>query len=120
MPKPPQMLRVTNEAIFLLLGALIIYVALTGHYMFNPRGIAWIVMAGLLIVYGLVTMRWRAEKRLVAWIRGGSLIIVGLIMLSLAYATMATITPLLITAGAVLALRGFIVVALVLTGKVSS
>jgi hypothetical protein len=120
VPNPPQTLRVTNEAIFLLLGALIIWVALTGHYMFNPRGIAWIVMAALLIVYGLVTMRWRADKRVVAWIRGGSLILVGLIMLSLAYATMATTTPLLITAGAVLAARGFIVVALILSGKISS
>jgi hypothetical protein len=114
---PPPILRVMNDAVFLMLGVLIIWVALTGHYMFNPRSVAWMAVSGLLIVYGLVTMRWRGGERIVAWVRGGSLILVGLLMLSLAYATMATITPLLIVAGAILAARGLIVMALVLTGK---
>ncbi|HEV3219908.1 MAG TPA: hypothetical protein VGZ48_09055 [Candidatus Acidoferrales bacterium] len=117
MPKPPQMLRVTNEIIFVLLGALIIGVSLTGHYMFNPRSVAWLTMSGLLIVYGLVTMRWRGGEGVIGWIRGGSLILVGLMMISLAYATMAMVTPLLITAGGILAARGLIVSALVLRGK---
>jgi hypothetical protein len=114
---PPPILRVMNDAVFLLLGVLIIWVALTGHYMFNPRSVAWMAVSGLLIVYGLVTMRWRSGERAIGWIRGGSLILVGALMLSLAYATMRTITPLLIAAGAILAARGLIVMALVLTGK---
>ena len=117
MPNPPKMLRLTNEAVFLLLGALFMWLAFTGHYMFNPRSIAWLAMSGLLIVYGLVTMRWRGGERIVAWVRGGSLILVGLLMLSLAYATMRMVTPLLIAAGAILAARGLIVVALVFGGK---
>jgi hypothetical protein len=108
-----------NEAVFLLLGSLFIWLALTGHFMFNPRSLAWLAMSGLLIVYGLVTMRWRGGERIVAWVRGGSLILVGLLMLSLAYATMGMVTPLLIAAGAILAARGLIVVALVLSGKVA-
>ncbi len=117
MANPSQLLRVVNEAVFLLLGALFIWLALTGRYLFNPRSLAWLAMSGLLIVYGLVTMRWRGGERIVAWVRGGSLILVGLLMLSLAYATMAWVTPLLIAAGAILAARGLIVVALVLSGK---
>ncbi|MFZ0820022.1 MAG: hypothetical protein WAM91_08120 [Candidatus Acidiferrales bacterium] len=77
-------------------------------------------MSGLLIVYGLVTMRWRGGARIVAWVRGGSLILVGLLMLGLAYATMGMVTPVLIAAGAILAGRGLIVVALVLSGKVAN
>jgi hypothetical protein len=108
-----------NEAVFLLLGSLFIWLALTGHFMFNPRSIAWLAISGLLIVYGLATMRWRGGARIVAWVRGGSLILVGILMLSLAYATMAMVTPLLVAAGTILAARGLIIVALVFSGKVA-
>jgi hypothetical protein len=117
VPKPPQTLRLMNEGVFLLLGALFIWLAFTGHYMFNPRSPAWLAMSGLLIVYGLVTMRWGGGERVVAWVRGGSLVLVGLLMLALAYATMGMVTPMLIAAGAILAARGLIVVALVVSGK---
>jgi hypothetical protein len=113
------MLRLVNEAVFLLLGALFIWLAITGHYMFDPRSPSWLAMAGVLIVYGLVTMRWRGGERTVARIRGGALILVGLLMLSSAYASWASVTRILIAAGATLAARGVIVIALILGGKVA-
>ena len=117
MPNTAQMLRILNEGIFVLLGALIIWVALTGHYFFNPASLAWMAMSGLLVVYGLATMPWRGGDRLLAWIRGGALILVGLLMFSLIRARMAWVTPTLIAAGGILAARGLIVVALTLAGK---
>lgn len=98
----------------MLLGVFIIWVALTGHYFFDPRTLAWLLLAGLLAVYGLVTIAWRGPERTVAWVRGGSLMVVGLLMLGLSQARMWQVTPLLIGAGAVLAARGVIVATLVL------
>jgi hypothetical protein len=102
---PNQLLRLLIELIFVLLGALLIWVAFNGHYLnVDPRSIGWLLLAGLLTVYGLVTIQWRGADRGTAFVRGGSLIIVGL----------AWVTPLLIVAGVALAARGVIVGALVL------
>jgi hypothetical protein len=102
------------EIVFVLLGGLLVLIAVTGRYLFNPRSLAWLLLAGLLVFYGLVTIRWRTGDRLMAWIRGGSLILVGLVMLGLSHVTMEWVTPLLLLAGGGLAARGIIVSALVL------
>jgi hypothetical protein len=47
-------------------------------------------------------------------VRGGSLIIVGLVMLSLSHVMLKWVGPMLMIAGATLALRGLIIAALVL------
>jgi hypothetical protein len=112
---PNQLLRLLIELIFVLLGALLIWVAFNGHYLnVDPRSIGWLLLAGLLTVYGLVTIQWRGADRGTAFVRGGSLIIVGLAMLGLSRAKMEWVTPLLIVAGVALAARGVIVGALVL------
>ncbi len=115
MTSPNQLLRLLIELIFVLLGALLIWVAFSGHFLnVDPRSIGWLLLAGLLVVYGLVTIRWRGAERSVALVRGGSLMVVGLAMLGLSRATMEWVTPLLIVAGAALVARGVIVAALVL------
>lgn len=105
------MLRALYEMVFVLLGALIIWVAITGHYFFDPRSTAWLLLAGLLAIYGLVTIRWRGPERGINWVRGGSLMLLGLVMLALSRARMNQVMPLLIGAGVVLAGRGVIVAA---------
>ena len=115
MAYPAHFLRVLPEMIFIFLGVLIIWVALTGHYFFDPRSTAWLLLAGLLAIYGLVTIRWRGPERGIHWVRGGSLMLTGLVMLALSRAKMGQVVPLLITAGVALAGRGLIVAGLVLS-----
>lgn len=114
MRNPAQLFRLANEFVFLLLGALLVWVALTGHYMFDPRSLAWLFLAGLLAIYGLVTIRWRGGERSIAWVRGGSLMVLGIVMLFLTRATILWVTPLLLIAAGALIARGVIVSALVL------
>jgi hypothetical protein len=117
MANPSHFLRVLPEIVFVFLGVLVIWVATTGHYFFDPRSMAWLLLAGLLAIYGLVTVRWRGPERGINWVRGGSLMLIGLIMLALSRARMNQVTPLLIVAGVVLASRGVIVAALVLAAS---
>jgi hypothetical protein len=111
---PAQLFRLSSEFVFILLGGLLIWIAVTGRYLFNPRSLAWLLLAGLLAFYGLVTIRWRTGDRVIAWIRGGSLMLVGLVMLGLSHVTLQWVTPLLLLAGGGLAARGVIVSLLVL------
>jgi hypothetical protein len=109
-----QLFRLMNELVFVLLGALLAWAAYTGHYYFDPRSAMWLLLAGLLVAYGAVAMVWSSGPRSIAIVRGGSLIIVGLEMLSLAHVKLRWVEPMLIFAGAVLALRGLILAVLVL------
>jgi hypothetical protein len=112
---PNQLLRLMIELVFVLLGALLIWVAVSGHFLnVDPRSTGWLVLAGLIAVYGLTTIRLRGADRAVSFARGGSLIIVGLAMLGLSRVRMEWVSPLLIVAGAALAARGVIVASLVL------
>jgi hypothetical protein len=115
-----QLFRLLNEVIFLMLGALLVWVALTGRYYFDPSGAAWLLLAGLLVGYGVVAMVWSAGSRAIAIVRGGSLIVVGLVMLSLARVTLRWVEPMLMTAGVTLGVRGIIVSALVMRTSPSS
>jgi hypothetical protein len=109
-----QLFRLMNEVVFVLLGALLAWAAFTGHYYFNPRSMAWLLLAGLLIAYGVVAAMWSSGPRSIAIVRGGSLIIVGLIMLSLSHVILRWVQTMLMLAGATLALRGLIVAVLVM------
>jgi hypothetical protein len=109
-----QLFRLMNEVVFVLLGALLAWAAFTGHYYFNPRSMMWILLAGLLVAYGAVAAMWSSGPRSIAIVRGASLIIVGLIMLALSHVILRWVQPMLIIAGAALALRGLIVAVLVM------
>jgi hypothetical protein len=110
----PQLFRLMNELVFVLLGALLAWAAFTGHYYFDPRSTMWLLLAGLLVAYGAAAVVWSSGPRSIAIVRGGSLIIVGLVMLSLSHVILRWVEPMLIFAGAILAARGLIVAALVL------
>jgi hypothetical protein len=109
-----QLSRLLNEVVFVLLGALLAWAALTGHYYFNPRSMTWLLLAGLLVAYGVVAAMWSSGPRSISIVRGVSLIIVGLIMLALSHVILRWVQPMLILAGAALALRGLIVAVLVM------
>jgi len=101
----------------MLAGALLLFVGLSGQYMFNARRPSWLVLAAILVFWGLRT--WRRARliavrnlRLAAQLGGASLILVGTIMLSLAWARLGLVGPLLATAGAVFVLRGLLTAAI--------
>ena len=80
--------------IFVVIGALLLWVALAGRYLFDPRQPSWLILAAVLIVWGIYT--WlRARKvapprtRLAMRIGGASVALVGSIMASLAWAPFA-------------------------------
>jgi hypothetical protein len=109
-----QLFRLMNEVVFVLLGALLAWAAYTGHFYIDPRGVMWLLLAGLLVAYGVVALMWSSGPRSIAIVRGGSLIIVGLVMLSLSHVILRWVAPMLMIAGAALALRGIIIAVLVM------
>jgi hypothetical protein len=113
MASPSHTFRVVNEFVFMMVGALLVFFALTGRYLFNPRRPSWIALSVVLILWGLATWsRARVSRlpaeRLVAKIAGGSLTAAGLIMLSLAWAPFRWAGWLLVATGSIFVLRGLV------------
>jgi hypothetical protein len=112
-----RLFRIVNETIFVVIGALLLWVALAGRYLFDPRQPSWLILAAVLIAWGIYTWN-RARKvavprtRLGMRIGGSSVALVGLIMASLAWAPFAWAGPLLGAAGGVFVLRGLVTAAI--------
>ena len=108
-----QLFRIVNEMVFIVFGALLLWVSLSGRYFFDARQPSWLILAGVLVIWGLYTWR-RAHRvgpprtRLAMKIGGGSVTLVGLIMASLAWAPFAWGGLLLGAAGGVFVLRGLV------------
>jgi hypothetical protein len=106
--------------VFMLAGALLLFVGLTGRYLFDARRPSWLLLAALLVFWGL--RAWRQARllavrklRYAAQLSGASLMIVGLIMLSLAWVKFGLIGPLLALAGIVFIARGLVTAAILAT-----
>ena len=101
----------------MLAGGLLLWVALTSQYLFNARKPSWLVLAAILVVWGF--RGWRNARlvavrgaRMAGRVAGSSLVLVGLIMLSLAWAPLLWAGRLLAIAGGVFVLRGLVVAAI--------
>jgi hypothetical protein len=117
MLKPANLFRMMSEFVFILLGGVLVWLALSNRLVFaasfNPRSPAWMALGVVLIYWGarglVKTARAaRTSDRLVAQVGGASLILVGLMMLSLAMLQFRGVSMILAAAGGVLALRGLI------------
>lgn len=111
MVTPQHLFRMLNEMIFVLLGALLLGLAASGRYFFDPRRPAWLVLGAVLIVWGArVWMRSgryaTVSARAIEGIRGASLAAVGALMLSLAWVALRWAGVVLGVAGGILILRG--------------
>src|SRR3954465_8724907 len=102
-----------NEMVFMLAGALLLWVSLTSRFLFDARRPSWLLLAAILVIWGV--RGWRRARliavrrlSLVARIGGASLILVGAIMLSLAWAPFIWVSRLLALAGCLFILRGFV------------
>jgi hypothetical protein len=110
MLTPQQLLRITIEIIFVLLGGLVVWLGLTGHILFDRRKQGWLLLSLAVILWGLRALfkpvRWwsRTEQ----WTRGLSLTLLGLVMLAISRVPFLWVGRLLALAGLLLVVRGLI------------
>jgi hypothetical protein len=116
MLTPERMLRFSIELIFVLLGALVAWLALRGRIFVDRHGKFWLILSIVLILWGLRVLyqpgQWWARGE--NWTRGLSLLLLGVLMLAIIRAPFAWVGPMLATGGAVLAVRGIVASALIL------
>ena len=116
MLTPERLLRVTIELIFVLLGALVAWLALRGHILVDRHGRMWLILSIVLLLWGLRVLyqpgQWWAKWE--NWTRGLSLALLGILMLVITRVPFDWVGPMLVAGGSVLVLRGVVASALVL------
>jgi hypothetical protein len=116
MLTPQQVLRITIEIIFVMLGGLVVWLGLTGHILFDRRKPGWLLLSVALILWGVRALykpgQWWSRKE--QWTRALSLTLLGLVMLTISRVPFLWVGRLLALAGIVLMLRGLIGSALIL------
>ncbi len=110
MLKPQQVLRITIELIFVLLGGLVIWLGLSGQIFFDRRKPAWLVLSAALILWGLRALYRPGQwwSRWEHWTRGLSLTLLGVVMLAIARVPFLWVGRMLAVGGALLVLRGLL------------
>src|SRR5208282_2015958 len=115
MLTPQRALRLVIEVIFVLLGVLVIWLALTGRVLVERHKPSWLILGGALIAWGLRALygpnKWWARWE--NWTRGLSLTLLGVVILAIARAPFLWVAPLLAAAGILMVARGIIGAALV-------
>jgi hypothetical protein len=115
MLTPQRALRLMIEVIFVLLGVLVIWLALTGRILVERHKLSWLILSGALILWGLRALygpnKWWARWE--NWTRGLSLTLLGVVMLAISRVSFEWVGPLLAAAGVVMSLRGILGAALV-------
>ena len=118
MRSATDLLRVFIEFVFILLGSMILWVAVTGRYFFDRRDLRWIALGTALFLFGAQGL-WRCRKSPGATedlVRGVSHVLVGLLMLGVAALPFGFEGPLLGIAGGILIFRGLANAVLVFRG----
>jgi hypothetical protein len=116
MLSPDRVMRVTIEALFVALGALVVWLGATRHIFFDRSSLGWLGVAVLLILWGARGL-WKPTRLLTRaenWTRGLSLVTIGLLMAAISRVPVAWVAPALAGTGAVLAMRGLIGAVLIL------
>jgi hypothetical protein len=119
MLTPQQMLRIIIEIIFVLLGALVTWLGLSGHilvsFLNERQRPGWLVLSVAVILWGLRALykpvRWWSRTE--TWTRGISLTLLGAVMLAISRVPFTWVGPLLAVAGVLLTMRGLMGIALI-------
>ncbi|MGC1617675.1 MAG: hypothetical protein WA765_04235 [Candidatus Acidiferrum sp.] len=115
MLTPERVLRLMIEVIFVLLGVLVIWLALSSRISVERHKPSWFILSGALILWGLRALygpnKWWARWE--NWTRGLSLTLLGVVMLAISRVPFEWVAPLLATAGVLMCLRGVVGAALV-------
>src|SRR6266849_1186625 len=110
MLSPARLTQLLTEFVFVLLCALVIWLAANGRIYFDRHGVAWLALSVGLIAWGLLALAkpgqfWAKWQK---WNRGGSLVLLGLVMLSISRVPFDWVVKLLAVAGVILLLRGIL------------
>jgi len=110
MLTPDRTLRLLIEFIFMLLGALMVWIGSTGHFRFgfDPRGKGWLLLSIAFLLWGARAL-YRPGKywsRWEDWLRGASLLLIGMCMVGISRVPFTWVGPLLAACGGLLLLRG--------------
>ena len=110
MLTPQRLLRIVIEVIFVLLGALAVWLGLSGQLFFDRHSPTWMILSAALILWGLRALYKPGQwwSRWEHWIRGVSLILLGTIMLAMSRAPFSWVGRLIAAAGVVLVFRGLL------------
>lgn len=110
MPNAASLLRLINEFIILLLGALLILLALTRGVALPSKPVAMVALGVALAYWGVRAgmRREREVSRSLGNIRSGSLILVGILVVAIPLLPLRYADLLLGSAGAILVIRGLL------------
>ncbi len=115
----PRLLRLLIEVVFVLLGFLIAWLALSGRVVFDRHSLSWIILGAALILWGLRALQnagqWSMRRQTL--IRGTSLVLVGVAMLAAVKAPFNWVGPMIASAGSLLVLRGLLSAVLLLRAR---
>ena len=105
-----RLLRIIVELLFVFLGALVVWLGVTGHIFFDRRSLGWLGVSVILVLWGARGLYKPAKflSRGENWVRGVSLVLLGAVMLAISRVPFGLVGPLLAVAGGVLALRGIL------------
>lgn len=111
MLNPSNMFRMLIEMIFVLLGGFLAWIGLSGRFLFDPRQPGWLFLGAVLVYWGARSLirRMRGARkmdRMVTRLGGASLVVVGFLMLGLAFVEFRWVGAVLAAAGGILILRG--------------
>jgi hypothetical protein len=110
MLSPARLTQLLMEFVFLLLGALVIWLAANSRIYFDRHGVSWLVLSVALIAWGLLALAkprqfWAKWQK---WNRGGSLVLLGVVMLAISRVPFDWVVKLLAVAGVILVARGIL------------
>jgi hypothetical protein len=115
MLTPDRLLRLTIEFIFILLGALILWLAFTRPVLLDRRSTGWMVLSIALVLWGLRALykpgQWWARWEI--WTRGLSLVLLGVVMFVISRVPFEWVGRLFALCGVLLILRGLVASALI-------
>src|SRR6266478_650959 len=116
MLTPQQVLRITIEIIFVLLGGLVVWLGFSEHILFDRRKPGWLLLSAALSVWGVRVLykpgQWSSPTE--QWTRGSSLNLLDVEMLAISLVPFSFVGELLAFAGELLMLRVLIGVVLIL------
>ena len=107
MLSPARLTQLLMEFVFLLLGALVIWLAANGRIYFDRHGVSWLVLSVALIAWGLLALA-KPGQFWAKWNRGGSLVLLGVVMLAISRVPFDWVVKLLALAGVILVARGIL------------
>ena len=110
MLSPARLTQLLTEFVFLLLGALVMWLAARGRIYFDRHGSGWLILSVGLIAWGLLALAKPGQfwARWQKWTRGGSLVLLGVVMLALSRVPFDWVVKLLAVAGLILLVRGIL------------